>query len=117
MAEDHDLLIQLNTKVNNLCTMIQDQKDNYQRILNKFEKRDDDCDKCRGEIYDNIDKKVSFSLFKWLMGAMGGAFLVAFIFFATSIHNTDTDVATQQVEIENLKSATASSIKNPQVDN
>lgn len=89
MAEDHDLLIQLNSKVNNLCTMMQEQKNNYKEILDKFEKRDENCDTCKGGIYSEINSKVSFSLFKWVVGILGVLFLMAFVYFGTNMHFLD----------------------------
>ena len=93
MAGDHDLLIQLNAKVNNLCNMLHEQKENHKEIMSKFDKRTDECNICKGEIYTEINKKVGFSLFKYLMGGLASLFLLAFIYFATNMHFLDKQLA------------------------
>jgi len=62
---DHDILIRVETNVDNLCKKVD--------ILgSKFDKREDDCNGCKDDIYKTIGEvkssSVQFPLFKWVVG-------------------------------------------------
>jgi len=65
MENDHDILIDSRRKIITLCEKVD-------RLTDKFDKREESCDVCKGSIYERIDD-VDKSVFKkdiamWIIG-------------------------------------------------
>ena len=101
VTQDHEKLIKIDIKVTSMCKIIEEIKNtmivnhkettdvnskildridrNLDVVQRKIEKKDDDCNACKGEIYKAINQKPDMGTFKWIIGGMSGLILLAIV--------------------------------------
>lgn len=88
---DHDRLIRVETKVNVMCTTINevqsDIRDMRTDLKNASIKTSDDCVICREQIHNNINKKVGWGNFKWIIGGLAGFILASLVFMISFMYD------------------------------
>ena len=93
---DHDILIKVETNINNLCKKVDGLND-------KFDKREDDCDKCKDNIYKTIgevkNSSIQLSLFKWIIGG----FCVTIIIIIGYLVIAGTNITKNTTNIDHIK--------------
>ena len=95
-TNERDILIKLvtqtqyhNKKLNALCENV---KNLGIKIENQHEKYHNECDQHRGEIYNDMKKKVDGSLLKWFVGILIAITIPFYAWLATNIIDLKKDV-------------------------